>query len=150
MYAENAPPQVGLVEVGLTPQAGIGQLHQVKQVSALQLLHRCRQQARNGRVGKTDDTLGIYHQDALGSILQDRCVECPRGFQLSAQTLQHAPVALLFEQGLNLGLEDLRVERLEHVVDGAAGVAFEYGGFGLFVGGEEDNRGQPGALAATH
>ncbi|MNZ64239.1 hypothetical protein D3C78_824060 [compost metagenome] len=40
VHAEDAPPQVGLVEVRFVPQAGTGQLHQVEQVGALQLLHR--------------------------------------------------------------------------------------------------------------
>ncbi|MCY1421516.1 hypothetical protein D9M71_371740 [compost metagenome] len=92
----------------------------------------------------------IHHQDALGGVLQDRCIERPGRFQLAGQTLQHAPVALLFEQGLNLGLENLRVERFEHVVHGAAGVAFEHGRVGLFVGGEENDRGQSGTLIAAH
>ncbi|MCY1421517.1 hypothetical protein D9M71_371750 [compost metagenome] len=40
VHAEDAPPQVGLVEVRFAPQAGTGQLHQVEQAGALQLLHR--------------------------------------------------------------------------------------------------------------
>lgn len=94
--------------------------------------------------------MGIHHQNALGSVLQDRRVERPGRFQLTGQALQHAPIALLVEQGLDLGLENLRVERFEHVVHGATGVTLEHGRFGLFIGGEENDRGQPGALAAAH
>jgi hypothetical protein len=72
-----------------------------------------------------------------------------RRLQFAGQALQHAPVALLVQLGLHLGLEDLRVERFEQVVHRATGIALEHGR-GLLVGGEENDRGQPRALAAAH
>ena len=150
VHAVDFLPQVSAVELRFKPWAGSGKLHQVEQLGTLNVLHGGRQQAGNGRVGKADHALCVHHQNAFGGVLQNRPIERPGGFQLPGQALQHAPVALLVEQGLDLGLENLGVERFEHVVHGAAGVAFEHGRFGLFVGGQENDRCQPRTLAAAH
>ncbi len=150
MDPHDLPCEVGVAELRLAPQGGIGQLQQIEQMGTLQVLHRAVHQARDRRVGKADDTLGVDHQDAFGGIFQDRGVERPGSLQLAGQLLQHAPAALLVQLRLHLGLENLWIERFEQVIHRATGVALEHGGIGLLVGSEEDNRGQPGSLAAAH
>ncbi|MCY1452308.1 hypothetical protein D9M71_692180 [compost metagenome] len=56
----------------------------------------------------------------------------------------------MLEQGLDFGLENLRIERFEQVIHCTAGIALDHGVLGLFIGGEEDDRCQAGALAAPH
>ncbi|MNO99235.1 hypothetical protein D3C76_910010 [compost metagenome] len=150
VHAKDPPGQVRLVEIRIGPQASVGHLHQVEQLGALQQCHRRFHQPRNGRIGKADGAGRIHHQDAFGSVFQNGSVECPGSLQFAGQALQHAPVTLLIELGLHLGLENLWVERLEQVIHRATGVALEHSGIGLFIGGQEDDRGQPGAVAATH
>ncbi|MNT25350.1 hypothetical protein D3C72_1608640 [compost metagenome] len=67
-----------------------------------------------------------------------------------AQSLQGTAVALLLQQGLNLGLEDLRIKRFEQVIDCATGIAFEHSSLGLLISCQENNRGKSSTLAATH
>ena len=67
-----------------------------------------------------------------------------------AQALQGPANALVLQQRLDLGLENMRVEGFEQVVDGATGIAFQHGGGRLGVGTQEDNRGHACALVATH
>ena len=66
------------------------------------------------------------------------------------QTLQGPAVTLMLQQGLDLGLENIRVKGFEQVVDGATGIAFEHGGGRLLIGAQEDDRRHAGALAAAH
>ncbi|MNE76064.1 hypothetical protein D3C80_1722770 [compost metagenome] len=66
------------------------------------------------------------------------------------QALQRTPVALLLQQGLDLGLEDLRVEGFEQVVHRATGITLEHSRLGLLIGGQENDRGKPCTLAAAH
>ena len=128
----------------------MGQLQQFKQLRALQLLNRGIEQARDRRIGKADVAVGVDHQNTFGGILQDGRIERPGRLQFARQPLLHAPVTLLVQLRLHLGLEDLRVERLEQVVHRTTGIALEHSGIGLLVGGKEDDRGQPGTVATTH
>ncbi len=116
----------------------------------MQLMGRGVEQARDRRVGVFDHTVLADHQDAFGGVIQHRGIEGARGFQVMAQALQRPAIALVLQQRLDLGLEDMRVEGFEQVVDGAAGVAFQHGGWGLRVGTQEDDRRHPRTLAAAH
>ncbi|MNK90306.1 hypothetical protein D3C87_1103520 [compost metagenome] len=66
------------------------------------------------------------------------------------QALQGSAVTLVFEQHLDPGREDLRVERLEQVIHRTTGIALDHGVPGLFVGGQENDRRETGPLATAH
>ncbi|MNN05506.1 hypothetical protein D3C81_1182710 [compost metagenome] len=125
-------------------------LKKIEKLFTFQLLHRRIQQPRNRRIGEADQTILAHHQYPLGCVIQHRSIEGARHFQVMTQALQRAAITLVFQQRLHLRLEDLRVERLEQVIHRTTGVALEHGGIGLLVCGKKDDRGQPGAVAATH
>jgi len=150
MHAVDAPGQIALVERRILPRTRRAQLQQPQQIDVLQLFDRRCQQGADSRVGEADDAPGIHHQNTLGRIVQNRCIEGAGLVEFTGQRLQAPPIALLVEQGLHLGLENPRVERLEHVVHGAVGVAFQHGGLGLLVGCQEDDGRELGSLAAAH
>ncbi len=150
VHAVDAPGQVALVERRILPRTRRAQLQQPQQIDVLQLFDRRCQQGTDSRVGEANDAACIHHQNTLGRIVQNGCIESAGFVEFTGQRLQTPPIALLVEQGLNLGLENLRVERLEHVVHSAVGIAFQYGGLGLLVGCQENDGRKPGSLAATH
>jgi hypothetical protein len=84
--------------------------------------------APSRRVGEGDQTLFADHQNAFPGVFEYRGIEGASRFQLPTQALQVASVALLLEQCLNLGPQNLRIERLEQIIHGARGVALEHGG----------------------
>ena len=150
MQAIGFAPAITGVELGAAPVGNVGLLQVVEKGRAFQLLDLGIEQARDRRIGETHAPALVHHQDALGSVVQHRGIEGPRHLQVVAEVLQGPAVALMLQQGLDLGLENLWVERFEQVVHGATGIALDHGVLRLFVGGEKDDRGQPGTLAATH
>ena len=66
------------------------------------------------------------------------------------QALQGQTIALVLQQCLDFGFENLRVERLEQVIDRTVGVALDHGVPGLLVGGKENDWSQAGTLAVAH
>ncbi|MNV17922.1 hypothetical protein D3C71_1087250 [compost metagenome] len=122
----------------------------VQKLLALQFLHRGIEQPRHRRIGKTNQAVLTQHQNAFGRVIQHRCIKGPGGFQIMTQALQGPAVALVFEQRLDLGREDLRVERLEQVIHRTAGIALDDRVLGLFIGGQENDRREAGPLATAH
>ncbi len=112
-------------------------LQEIQELPALQLLHRCIEQARDRRVGKADPAIVADHQNALGGVIQYRGIEGASDLQVMAQALQLPAIALVLQQRLNLGLENLRIEWLEQVIHRATGIALDHGILGLLVGGRE-------------
>ncbi|MNO85105.1 hypothetical protein D3C76_764670 [compost metagenome] len=125
-------------------------MQEIQELLALQLLHRGVEQSRHRRVGKLDQAVLADHQDALGGVVQHRGVERASDLQVMAQALQCPAIALMLEQRLDLGLENLRIKGFEQVIHRATGVTLDHGVLGLFVGGEENDRCQAGPLAAAH
>ena len=125
-------------------------LQEVQKLLALQLLHRGIEQPRHRRVGKADHAVLTDHQNAFGGVIQHRGIEGASDFQIMAQALQRTAIALMFEQRLDFGFENLRVERFEQVIHRTTGVTLDHGVLGLLVGGEENDRRKTGALAAAH
>ncbi|MNF87229.1 hypothetical protein D3C84_696880 [compost metagenome] len=137
-------------QVRIGPDRYVRFLQEIQELLALQLLHRGVEQSRHRRVGKLDQAVLADHQDALGGVVQHRGVERASDLQVMAQALQCPAIALMFEQRLDLGLENLRIKGFEQVIHRATGVALDHGILGLFVGGEENDRRETGALTAAH
>ncbi|MNV23529.1 hypothetical protein D3C71_1145430 [compost metagenome] len=125
-------------------------LQEIHKLLALQFLHRGIEQARHRRVGEADQTVLAHHQNAFGGVLQHRGIERASDLQVMAQALQGPTIALVFQQCLDLGLENLWIERFEQVIHRATGIALDHGVLGLFIGGQENDRREAGPLAAAH
>ena len=108
------------------------------------------QQPTHRRVGKTDHPCLVDHQNAFGNIGQHRGIEGACDFQLVDQGLQGTEVALMLQQYLNLGLENVRIEGFEQEIHSTTGVALVDSRLGLFIGSQENDRRQSRALTATH
>ena len=150
MQAQGFAALVTGEQLGIGPDRDVRLLQEIQKLLALQLLHRGIEQPRHRRVGKADQTVLTDHQDAFGGVVQHRGIKRASDLQIMAQALQRAAIALMLEQRLDFGLENLRVERFEQVIHRATGVALDHGVLGLFVGGEENDRRQAGPLTAAH
>ncbi len=150
MQAQGFTALVTGVELGIGPQGNVWLLQEIEKLLAFQILHRRIEQSRNRRVGKADHAVLAQHQNAFGGVVQHRGIEGARHFQVMTEALQGTAIALVLEQRLDLGLEDLRIERLEQVIHRAAGISLDHSILRLLVGGEENDRCQPRALAAAH
>ena len=150
VLAPRLAPAIRLVHGKAQPGWHMGLLQETEETFALQLSHRCIQQPGNGRVGILDHTVFAHHQNALGGVIQHRGIKSAGQFQVMAQALQGTAIALVLEQGLHLGLEDVRVKGLEQVVDRTTGVAFQHRVGRMGGGRQKDNRRHARTLAATH
>ena len=132
------------------PSGHMGFLQETQETLALQLGHRRIQQPRDRRVGVLNHTGFAHHQNALGGVIQHRGIEGASQLQVMAQALQGTAIALMLQQRLHLGLEDMRVKGLEQVINSAAGIAFQYGSCRLGVGTQENYRRHARTLIAAH
>ncbi|MNP15221.1 hypothetical protein D3C76_1075700 [compost metagenome] len=137
-------------QVRIGPDRYVRFLQEIQELLALQLLHRGIEQSRHCRVGKAHQTVLTDHQDALGGVFQHRGIERASDLQVMTQALQCPAIALVLEQRLDLGLEDLWVEGFEQIIHRATGIPLDHGILGLFIGGQENDRCQVRTLAATH
>ena len=150
MHAIGFAAPVTMIDRRLIPLGYVGFLQEIQQGHAFQTRYGDLEQAGNGRVGESDTPVFVDHQNAFGGIFQYRSIERLGYFQITAQAAQRPGIALMFQQRLHFGFEDLRIEGLEQVIDGAARVALEYRVPGLCIAREKNNRGEPRALAAAH
>jgi len=140
-----------LIELRFTPDLRhLRRGEMLEQRRALQRLDTGVQHLRNRRVGEVDQAILTHHQNALGRVAEHRGVEGPGAVQLLGEQLQIAPVVLMAEQGVDLVLEDLRIEGLENEIHRPCGVAAQHRLAGMGDGRDEDDRRIAGMRVAPH